>query len=386
MLTLIWSAFPFACDMGESHTGLEDLKLLLAKRVQCDELKPQCSNCHRYAAECVYPVLTEIEQGRPSETPPAHSPESNSEDLYSTSPYLPMRDLALMHQWSVSTCHGFGDKFIDDADPWREQIPILAQQFPFLMRGILALSAIHLAKKSLDRHTRISYLQTAAYHQDLAIPEYRSALLDVTKENVTAVVAFSNILTIYSFSSSKDANRMFADDPFEWISLHRGGIEEIPGHWQGWIEEGCFHRQLQRRKLQPVDPSLNPEDYRLHCLEAVIATLPGEEMHEASAYQEALYWLRQSFAHTYNQESMIGPKYAFILWIERVPQSYIDLINLQRPRAMIFFANAAVLVKRSSHFWFLEGFAEHLMMQTKELLPVELLPWIDWPMQTCGMV
>ncbi|KAL1608451.1 hypothetical protein SLS60_003393 [Paraconiothyrium brasiliense] len=261
----------------------------------------------------------------------------------------------------------------------------MAQQCPFLMRGILALSALHLAKTTLDRDTRVNYLRTAAYHQDLALPEYRTTLLDVTKENVAAVMAFSAILTIYSFAAPKDPGRVFAECPPEWIFLHRG-VGDIPSHWQSWIQNTFLDRQMHRRRLQPVDPSLNPEDYRLHCLEALIASLPLEEANEAPAYEGALYWLRQAYAHTYNPESITGGLHALLFWIERVPQGYMDLLSMQRPRAMILLANAVVLVKRASHFWYLEGFAEHTIAEAKQVVDFELLPWIDWPMQVCGMV
>ncbi|KAJ4302739.1 hypothetical protein N0V90_001629 [Kalmusia sp. IMI 367209] len=321
-------------------------------------------------------------------TPPTFSPESYPEESssgYSGSYDLPMRDLALMHQWCVATCYGFGDKFADDSDPWREQIPMMAQQFPFLMRGILALSALHLAKNCIDQSMRVRYLRTAAHHQDLAIPEYRTTLLDVTKDSAPAVMAFSAILTIYSFAAPKDPGTLFAEGPHEWIFLHRG-VGDIPVHWQGWLENSFLSRQMHRRRLQPVDPSLNPEDYRLHYLQALIATLPLEEANDAPAYEGALYWLRQAYAHTYNHQSMLGAKYAVLFWIERVPQSYIDLLSLQRPRAMVFLANMAVLLKRASHFWYFEGFAEHILAEVKPLLGHELLPWIEWPMQACGLV
>lgn len=315
----------------------------------------------------------------------AHSPESNIEDFDSSCHDLPMRDLALMHQWSVATCYGFGDGFADDSDPWREQVPIMAQQFPFLMRGILALSALHLAKETLDRNMRIRYLRTAAYHQDLAIPQYRRTLLDVTKENAVAVMAFSAILTIYSFAAPKDEGRLFAEGPPEWILLHRG-VGDIPSHWQSWLEHSFFERQLHRRILQPVDPSLNPEDYRLHSLESLIASLPLEEANEAPAYESALYWLRQAYAHTYNPESMLRGKSALLFWIERVPQCYIDLLSLQRPCAMILLANAAVLITRASHFWYLDGIAEHIIAEVEQVMGIEYWPWIDFPLQACGMV
>ena len=290
-----------------------------------------------------------------------------------------------MHQWSVATCYGFGDNFPDDVAVWRDELPVLAQQFPFLMRGILGLSALHLANLATDRHTRVRYLRTAAYHQDRALPEYRGMLLDVTKESAAGVIAFSALLTVYSLAAPKNPSRMFAEGPPEWIFLHRG-VGDIPAHWQNWIDNSLLARQMHRRRLQPVDPSLNPEDFRLQCLETLLSTLPFDEASEAPAYEGALYWLRQAYAHTYCHESMLGPKYAMLFWIERVPQSFIDVLSMQRPRAFVLLANAAVLLKRASHSWYLDGFAEHTIAEAKKVIPPEFLPWMDWPVQACGMV
>ncbi|KAK3202415.1 hypothetical protein GRF29_161g1142261 [Pseudopithomyces chartarum] len=281
------------------------------RKIKCDELKPQCSNCLRYSSQCVYPAPTDSDHGRPSVTPPAHSPGSYSDDYHDGTQDLGMRDLALLHQWSISTCYGFGDDFIDDVMPWRDHLPVLAQQFPFLMRGMLALSALHLAKNATNAHTRVKFLRAAAYHQDLALPEYRCMLLDVTRENAVPVLAFSAMLAIYSFAAPKNPKQMFAEGPPEWIFLHRG-VGDIPAHWWSWIDNSILERQMHRRRLQAVDPSLNPEDFRLDCLETLITSLPLDETVEAPAYEGALYWLRQAYAHTYCHESMIGPKYAFL--------------------------------------------------------------------------
>lgn len=296
-----------------------------------------------------------------------------------------MRDLALMQHWTVATCYGFGDIFVDDSNAWREHVPMLAQQFPFLMRGILALSALHLAKTTPDRNLRNSHLQTAAYHQDLAIPEYRSALLDVKHDNAEAIMAFCAILTIYSFAAPKEPGLLFAEGQPEWVFLHRS-VGDMPLHWQSWLENSFLDRHLHRRRLGTVDPSLNPEDYRLGCLEALITSLPPDEASEAPAYEGALYWLRQAYAHANNPESMLGEKDALLFWIERVPQAYVELLSLHRPRAMVFLANATVLVKGASHLWYFEGFAEHMINEARQVMGVEYLPWIDWPLQAYGMV
>jgi hypothetical protein len=53
---------------------------------------------------------------------------------------------------------------------------------------------------------------------------------------------------------------------------------------------------------------------------------------------------------------------------------------------MVLLANAAVLMKRASHFWYLEGLAEHTISEAKQTMGREYQPWIEWPMQACGMV
>jgi len=290
-----------------------------------------------------------------------------------------------MHQWVISTCYGFGDKFAEDVKPWREEIPVLGQRFPFLMRGLLALSALHLGRQCTDLQLKLKYLRTAAYHQDHAIPEYRSTLLDVTKDNVAAVLAFSAMLTTYSLAAPKDSEATLIDGPPEWIFLHRG-IWDMPSHWQSWIDDSVMCRQMDRHRLQPVDPSANPEDHHLCALQTLISTLPPDQADDRPAYEGALYWLRQAYAHTFTPNSMLGAMFALLFWIEKVPQSYMDLLGARMPRAMVFLGNAVVLLKRVSHAWFLDGCAEKVLMDIKSMIGSELFPWIEWPWRACGMV
>ena len=62
-------------------------------------------------------------------------------------------------------------------------------------------------------------------------------------------------------------------------------------------------------------------------------------------------------------------QYAILFWIERVPQDFIDLINLQRSQAMVYLAIAAVLLKRA---------ASRSTSYSS--------PQIKWTMQACAMV
>ncbi|KAF2474188.1 uncharacterized protein BDR25DRAFT_119863 [Lindgomyces ingoldianus] len=366
------------------------------RKIKCDEEKPQCSNCVRYSADCVYPsppssdYIRDQASTSTSNTPPlVQTPESLVEEppvpqCPPGSHDLPLRDLSLLHQWTISTCYGFGDNFPGDAEPWQVDVPKLGQQFSFLMRGILAVSALHLARLSTDHTVKMRYIQLAAYHQDLALPEYRNAITNVSEKNVHAILAFSALTTVYSFAAPKDAGSLFADGAPEWVFLHRG-VGDIPPSWQGWIDNGPMDQQMHRRRVQPVEYTLNPEDYRLVGLHGFLTNLPAEEQIEGVHYDNALHWLRQAFALTYSPESRIGPKYGVLFWVEKVDQGYLELLGLQRPRALILLAHCCVLLKRASGFWYLDGFAEHVLKEMKPCLADEFLPWIEWPLQACGL-
>ena len=83
-------------------------------------------------------------------------------------------------------------------------------------------------------------MHLAVYHQDLALPEYRAALADVTELNVTAIFAFSILTTMYSFATAKVSGTPFSSGcPAEWILLARG-IGQIPPHLETWLERGCL--------------------------------------------------------------------------------------------------------------------------------------------------
>jgi hypothetical protein len=360
---------------------------------KCDEDRPICSNCTRYCSVCVYPS-TGLDTSQESSASifmasPFTTPESILDDssISQRSTHdLPTRELALMHQWSVSTCYGFGNGFSEDGDPWRIDIPILAQHFPFLMRGILAVTSLHLSKSTMDHNLRSQYVNLAAYHQDIALPEYRGTLVDVTEANVTAVLAFSVLTVIYSFATTKDSGALYTSGCPEWLLLSRG-VGQIPPHWESWIERGCLGPQtMHRRKLHAIDAKLHPEDYRLVALHSVLTTLSPDEQHEATHYKAALYWLRQAFAHAGNPESRISPMCAIMYWVERISQEFLDLLVLQKPRAIVLMAHFCVLMRRASNYWYVAGAAEDIMVELQRTVHPKFLPWMEWPMQVFGMV
>lgn len=84
---------------------------------------------------------------------------------------------------------------------WQFTVPQLAVQFPFLMHGMLALSALHLAKLRPERRRKL--ITKATTNESQALPSYRSTVKNPNQENIHAIFAFSGFVAQYSLAASK---------------------------------------------------------------------------------------------------------------------------------------------------------------------------------------
>lgn len=123
---------------------------------QCDEKKPQCSRCIKQGTRC------DISSG---DTKQPSTPLSVSSISAQMSLRLNMLDLELIHHWTLSThdsltSHPLLRPF------WLRNAVKVGFRCAFVMRTILALSAVHLG--TLNPERREVLLQHALTHQNLA--------------------------------------------------------------------------------------------------------------------------------------------------------------------------------------------------------------------------
>lgn len=188
----------------------------------------------RYSETCVYPAP---KGSRSSLKEPAETsfPEHSLKELSPDTTGLNLRDLALLHQWSVSTHRGFGDRRGGEK-AWQNEVPRQGLEFPFLLRGILAVTGLHMARLRPEQSEE--YLREAANHQILALPAYRFALKSITERNCHALFAFATLTSVYAFASPRKSSGVLFSGATE---IQNEGLPEI----------FAFHRGL--RKLLPPE-------------------------------------------------------------------------------------------------------------------------------------
>jgi hypothetical protein len=216
--------------------------------LQCDEVKPSCGTCTRYSSPCSYP--TTVSYPPPQTSEPASSSSSSLLPplSHSLSPsfinpisntQFNIEQLELLHFYTTTTAYTF-TTLPARAQIYSHVVPQIAFQHPFLLGGILALSALQLSHLSPSR--KVSLQQSATLYHDPALASFKVALQAVTRENCDAVYIFSTFLVAYAWASSEGkGNIFFADEEeedyggdggrgtAEWVRLLRGSRTLLRG-------------------------------------------------------------------------------------------------------------------------------------------------------------
>ncbi|KAJ9194398.1 transcriptional regulator family: Fungal Specific TF [Paecilomyces variotii] len=251
------------------------------RRVKCDEQRPQCMNCVKRHTECEYGAATPILWRNGDSSQSLESPQSgttgeaginvgyeatsdttfeffgrlNNEDATAT-PDLNMVDLELMMHW-CSLAYRTLTRDEQSAYLWQKAIPREALSHPFLMRGILAMSALHLAMSSSGPQ-KAAYISTAVAQQDQGLALFREMLGDINPSNGKAMFAFSSLVVGFAFAfpitpDSSDPLSLI-DDLYRIIILCRG-MQQILSTSHSWLERDKDIGPTLKGLDEDIDPS-----------------------------------------------------------------------------------------------------------------------------------
>ncbi|KAL9071610.1 MAG: hypothetical protein Q9157_005399 [Trypethelium eluteriae] len=363
---------------------------------KCDEQKPRCSHCQRHSAVCEYPNLRKTSSA--SERSISVTPGPSLSEHPHVDADLNLTDLQLLSHWILIASRGFGDQ-AEDMMAWQKDLTEIACRFPFLMHGILAVSAFSMARlvPVAEGH---HYLLAAAHHQSQTFPSYRQIISDVqrnmSEENCHAVIAAAHLIAVHSacsvgcpgLSDTIGQGQSSLNEVCEWLSLLRGA-RRIMLYRSDWTTTGPLSFHLGR-PAPAIDLSCSPEDDHLAALGGLFANWddsPGRHSpSDRDAYQMTLTLLRESYAtSTYPQQheqERAGLKMALLVWVEKFPQRFFELLSEPRPEALILLAHYCVLLqRRAARHWFLEGTAERIMSMVYHLLDEKWRHWVAWPVE-----
>ncbi|KAH8691981.1 hypothetical protein BGW36DRAFT_303266 [Talaromyces proteolyticus] len=300
-----------------------------------------------------------------------------------------------LHQTDVAILeHYFDDAYksfvtnVQTKRIWLNVVPKLAYESSFLLHGVLACTALHLAHIHPPRRQYYNFLACA--HQDIALPLFRSAIDYPTEDNCDAIVTFAYLLVVYSFATDSDVSNqslLLVDDHNDGES----GKRLIIPQWLHFIRVGCsmLCNVWDRVESGPVsalaaawDIELGLYDTDLPYLEHFLSFIPNDSSWSSeivSIYRNAAISLAQSLAYT-NTEGMASFVTTWNIlgsWPMRIESEYMDLLYERHPGALLLLAHYCIILKRLEKCWYFEGRAVRLMTSIMSLLDDGWHPFIQ---------
>lgn len=133
-----------------------------------------------------------------------------------------LNDLELLHHYTTSACLTFS------ADPmvrnfWRVNVPQMGFNTPYILKGILSLSALHLANARPER--KDFYLAAALSQHNAAVSLVSRLIMEITAENCVELFLFSSITNYFAFGQPREPDSFLLTRHGvlpEWLVLFRG--------------------------------------------------------------------------------------------------------------------------------------------------------------------
>lgn len=314
-------------------------------------------------------------------------------------PSFSIRDLELLHHWTVSASVDIYKTPGPDA-LWQTILPQIGFQHPFVAHAILSLSALHMSY--IDGSQDRSYVVEAAQHHEIAIAGFHECLNDLSQDKGEALLAWSVLNVLYVFSVSRQlADTVERNSPrlrkdrllgTEWIPMMRG-IEAVLGPYYDHLRPGKLNTLLNIGNWDDLDPDdlvSDPADLYLRRLREL-----WEDTVDAEVYDQALAAMRKCRMFTLQFETMdiqtlqswgcnrawSGP----LAFIHFAPQQYFTLLHQRQPHSLILFAYFGAFLHMLDDYWFLEGWGKDIVEVVDEMLGTYWRPWIYWPLQSVGL-
>lgn len=270
---------------------------------------------------------------------------------------------------------------------WRVLVPQIGFSTRYILDGVLALAALHMARYNPARSDQL--LSQGTHYHTLSLGKALPLIPGIAPENGSNLFLFGALTLFFCLARPKKEDDMLVIGNGvipEWLYLLRGmdalveaesAIKNSPvslifrtsdsGH--------CFW------KAHSPD-----ENESLNRLEAAIRTLTAKQARKQGILLEAVDALKRSYSFSNRNFSEHDKLRGFYTWLFKISDEYLDLLKDADSEALCVLAYYSVLLKQLERYWWLEGWGVHLIQRIYLLLSDEYRLLIRWPIEEIGWV
>lgn len=364
---------PLRRSHTKSHHGCSQCK---TRRIKCDESRPICGSCRKKRLLCTFDTF---QQSHPRQGSLGENDRLPRGEIQIG---LPLVELELFHHWHTATAVSLTENQAS-SEVLRTQVPKEGLSHPFVMHGILGLSALHLSRQCSGPR-RQTYTDIALRHHSHALSLFVPLLSDVTSQNCQSLFACSFLISGFSFASQglkTEPSSMNMGEVMEVFRLVRG-TASIVERARPWIEGGDM-RPLLKFATCERRPSRSRHVYEVHSrLESLINQQAGAD-HSFDPPSSLRAVLDRSNRHLLDlcDSSMTSNNEAtFLAWPAIIDLEYLDLMQQLEPCSLVTLAHYGAVLHILTSAWWMEGWGKFLVNIAAAHLDDSVRSVIDWPL------
>jgi hypothetical protein len=294
---------------------------------------------------------------------------------------LNIEDLELMMQWCTTTYRSVSRNSTVES-VWQAVVPREAMRHPFLMHGILALSALHLAANS-DDAAKEQYVRTSKMHQNQAVIGLAKLARKLKPYHSDAAFTLSNIMMIFSFALPEIVGQTqgkSALDELYQVFISTRESEDVIANIISWVGNGELKPLLQCDKATPKMPDTSR--LAIMSLTQLNANLAHQNPdHDKDLYDTTIKHLGSALDKVARGgETMIVAFH----WIFQVPQKYMELYRQREPFALVILAHYAVIIHFLRRHWWMGEWGLRLIRDIGQHLDSNWRKSITWVLDATG--
>lgn len=324
------------------------------------------------------PPVQSSEQIGPSQPLPINTPDPRTFGL---------RDLELMHKFSTETYRSLCTE-ASDFYKWQVILPQKALDHPFLLNGILALGALHIAS-TLEPPAALSYIDTALQYHNMAFAPYRHAIDNLTPDNCDAVFGHAVITTVIGITlprltASRDESSNMTENIVVVVELLKG-VSKILSIARPWMKTRLFTDRTAFFDIDPtkIDKETDAAISRLARLNDDTISSVDAEQHRIN--RDAISILHKCFCR-YAGNVDAG---SVLSWLAAVDKEFVHCLRCRHAFPVLILMHWAVLLDQlDGQMWWARNSGKALVSELLVILPSGDVRWEEarlWPKQKCGL-
>ena len=251
----------------------------------------------------------------------------------------------------------------------------------FLMHGLLALSALHLADQNSGKE-HDKYSRTAMDYHNQGLTRFRAELQNIKKSNYSAIIAFSSVTSIFSFALSRPLEKRslsLLDDLSHIFQLAKGWHEVVRLVVTLGVQAPTG-TELTGKESFELPPNARESFRHLHELNFKRAR--NENQRHTEVYTEVI----DSLSYIYGKLASGDPNpHAVQDWANMLPDRFFSLLSEHTIMALLIMGHYCVVLEHFKMLWWLKGWSSGLLKVIWHNVDSANRSSLAWPLEMVGL-